>query len=114
MVADKRFLTGRGASTAIAWRAAFFSRDYAGVALLGGIPEGDWVDDADNLVAPLVATPSLYYAIGKLDEEYAAAADCFSAVTGTGVVGLFDEQEGLSADAVLDFTSIWHWLDNNS
>lgn len=107
----QRFLTSRGPSATITWKAAYLAANgYAGDALLGGVPEGDWVGGAASLVAAMNATPALYYVLGRRDPDHAAGSAFYAAVTGRGVTGNLLELAGSTADAVLSFTDIWRWL----
>ncbi len=111
ITAGRTYLSSRGASTALAWRAAYLAEGgFRGTVLLGGVPEGDWVAEGAALAQAAVATPALYYVIGKLDSDYAAATAFYSAATGAGINGTRDELEGATADAVLDFSAIWTWI----
>jgi len=111
-----RYLTSRGASTALAWRAAYLDSAaathsiFAATVLLGGVPPGDWPNDSAALVAPMVGTSALYYVIGTTDTEYAAGTAFYDAVVGTGVLGQKREVTGSTDSAVLDFTQIWQWV----
>jgi hypothetical protein len=108
---ELRYLSSRGASTALAWRAGYLAAGgFQAAALLGGVPDGDWVGDASPLVAAMVATPALYYVLGAADPDHAAGSAFYTAVTGAGVVGHLDALAGSTADAVLDFSAIWQWL----
>jgi hypothetical protein len=86
LTGDPLYLTSRGESTDMAWRAAYLDATLpvAATAFLGGAPEGDWENDADALASQATATPPLYYVMGRSDPDYAAASACFDAVVALG------------------------------
>jgi hypothetical protein len=108
-------LTSRGASTAIAFQAACCESSntvWTSAAFLGGVPDGDWVNDPDTAIASLqVSVPNfLYYLRGDADPEYAQATACIMALRNRGVSLDAPTISGSLSNAVLDFSSICTYL----
>lgn len=112
----RRYLTSRGASAEIAWRAGYLSQStsayasFAAAVLLGGVPDGDWVRGADDLLAAVVREPALYYVVGTDDEDYRSGTDFFDAIVAHRINAEKQEVIGTTDTAVLDFSTIWQWV----
>jgi hypothetical protein len=108
-------LASRGASTAIVFQAACLEPSNAvwtSAAFLGGVPDGDWVNDPTTALASLQAqVPDfLYYPRGDADLEYAQATACVAALRNRGVSLDSPAILGSLSGAVLDFSSICTYL----
>jgi hypothetical protein len=115
------YLSSRGSLADVAWTAGFVvdtTGYWKGVAMLGGVPQGDWINNADGLLQSLTRARStcLFYVEGRLDAEFAQQQAFASAVTarfrqldgGNKVQTV--QAETSSTDTVLDFSQIWEWL----
>jgi len=110
------FLASRGESTAMTWEAGFLAADplWSGVVFLGGVPSGDWENNATQLLEGVHANPpALYYVIGKEDSDYQQALKFSEASSQAEVTLLTDEVDGTTTEAVLDFSDIWIWVRYN-
>jgi hypothetical protein len=109
--ASKYLLSSRGASTPIAFQAAGVeptSNLWASAVFLGGVPDGDWVNDPAGALALLqTKVPRTAYVLGDADPDYAQASACRDALIRHGMVTYFPTAAGSLKDAVLDFSNIY-------
>ena len=112
--ASKRHLCGRGASADMVFKAALLgqgSASFEKAMMLGGVPAGDWANDAEALLQDksLTAAP-LYYLVGKQDADYEQAVAFAGAIEQRGVSVERSVVEGSTSDAKLSFANLWAWL----
>ncbi len=104
-------LSSRGASTPMAFRAAFVeptNGTWQGAVFLGGVPDGDWVNDPATATASMQPKrPYLTYVAGEADPEYARAVACTTALRDQGVHVHFPRIAGSLSAAALDFSALY-------
>ena len=107
-------LSSRGASTPMAFQAACVepsSGVWASAAFLGGLPDGDWVNDPAAAMASMqTKVPKLAYVVGDADPEYAQASACVTALRSRGASVHFQKISGSLKDTVLDFSSLYAYM----
>lgn len=107
-------LSSRGASTPMAFQAGCVeptSGMWASAAFLGGLPDGDWVNDAAAALAPMqTKVPRVGYLVGDADPEYAQASACVAALRAYGMSVYFPSISGSLKDAVLDFSNLYAYI----
>lgn len=108
------YLTARGMAADLLVDAVYLggsSLSCKAVNLLGGAPKGDWIGQADTLLAPLGATPpKLCYVLGKVDDDYAQGKAFAEALVARGVTVHRQELEEATDSAKLSFADIWSWM----
>ncbi len=108
------FLSTRGLAADMLLQAAFLGKSplpFRSVNMLGGAPEGDWSQQADQLLADMVASPpSLYCVLGQQDPDYARGKAFTEALGARGVGVERHEVPGATDGAVLSFAEIWNWM----
>ena len=100
-------LTSRGGSTPIVFQAGYVdpsSTTWTGIIFLGGVPDGDWVNDPVTASAGVRTNgPKLYYVLGDADAEYQQGKACVLALSQLGTPTLSPTVAGSLSSAVLDF-----------
>jgi hypothetical protein len=104
-------LTSRSGSTPIAFQAGFVEPSnavWSKVIFLGGVPDGDWVNDPVAAGAAVRASgPTLYYVLGDADPEYQQGKACVKALSSHGIGVSSPTVAGSLSGAVLDFSLLW-------
>jgi hypothetical protein len=107
-------LTSRDGSTPIAFQAAYVEPGnaiWSRVSFLGGVPDGDWVNDAATASAAMQSNgPRVYYLLGDADPEYTQATACVAALRSRGISVYSPKVSGSLSNAVLDFSEIYSYL----
>jgi hypothetical protein len=107
-------LTSRGGSTPIAFQAGYVEPSdtvWYGVIFLGGVPDGDWVNDPATAASALQASgPNLYYLLGDADSEYTQGKACGAALRTRGISVYSPKVTGSLGNAVLDFSEIYSYF----
>lgn len=107
-------VSSRGRSADMLFDAAFLdasSLQFRAVAMLGGVPPGDWTKDAEALLhGKTQLSERLYYVMGKADTDYEQAQSFASAAEARGATVKREVTSGSTSSAVLSFGTIWEWM----
>jgi hypothetical protein len=107
-------LAAFAAATPLAYRGAFeaHSGDWASVAFVGGVPDGDWLGAPAAAAAKLVSTPPpLFYAASEADGELAAAKACAAELARRGVTVTVEAVSGSLSKPPAELAArAWAWL----
>ncbi len=108
-----RFLCSRGTATPLAYRSGLVVHPLAwdGVVMLGGVPDGDWVNQPAQASEGIGEDPpAVYYVSGDADPDFQQAKACVARLKELDVVCGHQIVSGETSGAILEFASIWLWL----
>ncbi len=108
------FFSARGIAADMLLQAGYLGASplpFKAVNLLGGVPQGDWANDADTLLSGMTSNPpGIYCVFGKQDADYAQGRAFADALSARGVTVKVEEVTGTTDVAVLSFSTIWGWM----
>ena len=107
------YLSTRGVAASMVLQAAYLgdhALQFRAVNMLGGVPDGDWAQDADQLLTGISTPPKLYYVLGDQDADFEQGKAFADALEAHGVTVEREVVSGSTDTAVLSFTEMWDWM----